>query len=357
MFKSKTVFVVGAGASCEAGLPSGGDLKSEIARVLDIRFDEWGDNLVSGDRKLVETLRRAARDAGDPRGLINPYLQKAWRIRDVVPAAAISIDNFLDAHRGDAAMELCGKLGIVKSILDAERKSKLKPREAGEPDFTLRDLTGTWYVGFLQMLTEGIRKPEVQNIFENVSIITFNYDRCIERFLAQSLADYYELQVAEAQELVAKLRIFHPYGQVGLLPWQGSSGTVPFGSERNDLLALTEEIKTFTEGLDDEHMLSEMHSAISEAEVVVFLGFAFHPLNMELLTPGRETAAQRIYATTLGLSDSDEGVIEDDILRMLGKDELPLYEMQALKPEMAKMTCGDFFRYFFRSISAPPAVG
>lgn len=354
MFKSKTVFVVGAGASCEAGLPSGEALKTNIARILDIRFNDWGSELVSGDYKMVETLRQAAREAGDERANINPYLHKAWRIRDVVPAAAISIDNFLDAHRGDAIMELCGKLGIVKSILDAEKQSKLKPRELGESDFTLRDLSGTWYVGFLQMLTEGVRKGNVESIFENVSIITFNYDRCIERFLVQALADYYDLAPAASQEVVSKLRIFHPYGQVGALPWQNANGGVAFGSEHGSLLDLSKQIKTFTEGLDDQEILSGMHDAIGRAEVVVFLGFAFHPLNMELLTPGYSTAVQRIYATTLGLSDSDEAVIENNILRMLGKDDLELFDQQALKPKMAKLKCGDFFRYFFRSISAPP---
>ncbi|MCD2324756.1 hypothetical protein LQ953_12095 [Sphingomonas sp. IC-56] len=354
MFKSKTVFVVGAGASCEAGLPSGEALKTNIARVMDIRFNDWGSELISGDYRMVDALRAAARAAGDERGNINPYLHKAWRIRDVVPAAAISIDNFLDAHRGDAQMELCGKLGIVKSILDAEKQSKLKPREPGEADFTLRDLSGTWYVGFLQMLTEGLRRGHAHEIFDNVSIITFNYDRCIERFLAQALADYYDFSPSASQEIVSNLRIFHPYGQVGKLPWQIESGGVAFGSDYGNLLQLAGQIKTFTEGLDDQQILSGMHDAVGDAEVLVFLGFAFHPLNMELLTPGYSTAAQRIYATTLGLSDSDEAVIEDDILRMLGKDDLAFFDQQSLKPEMAKMKCGDFFRHYFRSISAAP---
>lgn len=352
MFKSKTLLVVGAGASCEAGFPSGEKLKVEIANILDIRFDDWGSRLVSGDHKMVEAFRQAAREAGDPRENINPYLHKAWRIRDVVPAAAISIDNFLDAHRGDAQMELCGKLGIVKSILDAERSSKFRAHREGDSSFRLNDLLGTWYVGFLQMLTEGITKDDVGRVFENLSIITFNYDRCIERFLCQGLADYYDLTDSEAQNLVSELPIYHPYGKVGPLPWQSNVGAVPFGSDRANLIELSKQIKTFTEGLDDAQLRGGIHDAVGEAEVIVFLGFAFHPLNMELLTPGYATAAQRIYATTLGLSDSDEAVIEDDIQKMLGLDNLAFFDDPSLKPDMAKLTCGDFFRHYFRSISA-----
>jgi len=46
MFKSKTLFVVGAGASQEAGLPTGTELKSIIAEKLDITFDH-GNPLLS----------------------------------------------------------------------------------------------------------------------------------------------------------------------------------------------------------------------------------------------------------------------------------------------------------------------
>lgn len=60
MFKSKTVFIVGAGASCEAGLPSGDTLKERIAELLDIRFNDWGSDQISGDRRIVKALREAA---------------------------------------------------------------------------------------------------------------------------------------------------------------------------------------------------------------------------------------------------------------------------------------------------------
>lgn len=36
---SKTVFVIGAGASKEANLPTGEELKSSISSFLDIRFE------------------------------------------------------------------------------------------------------------------------------------------------------------------------------------------------------------------------------------------------------------------------------------------------------------------------------
>jgi hypothetical protein len=350
MFRSRTLFIVGAGASCEAGLPSGEELKGEIASLLDIRFQD-GYRQTTGDHQITECLREHVRERGGRD--INPYLHKAWRIRDVAPSAAISIDNFLDAHQGDEMIEPCGKLGIVKGILNAEGTSKLRPRERGDNRFNLRDLADTWYVNFFQMLTENVKKADAATVFDNVAIITFNYDRCIERFLVQALADYYDLSEAESQAIVATLAIYHPYGTVGSLPWQTPDHGVPFGSTQTRLLAAAGRVKTFAEGLDDDDLLTKIHDAVAKAETVVFLGFAFHPMNMELLRPGRKAAAQRIFATTLGLSKADESVIEDDIWRMLGKEEMDWADKQGIKPEMADATCRVFFQQYFRSLSAP----
>lgn len=353
MFKSETVLVVGAGASCEAGLPSGEALKGKLAQLLDIRFDEWGSTQMSGDGSICEALRDATRGEDGIGGSLHSLLQKAWRIRDVVPTAAISIDNFLDAHRGDTGLELCGKLAIVKSILDAELASKLKFQgNTAEPRFNLGGLAGTWYVRFLQMLTEGVRRDEAKQVGNNISIITFNYDRCIEHFLVQGLADYFDLTSAEAQAIVASIPIYHPYGSVGPLPWQDRERGIRFGSESANLLSIAKQIKTFTEGMDDEDMLASMHSALVNAETLVFLGFAFHPTNMQLLRPPQETDVKRIFATTLGLSDADEAVIQDDILRMLRKNYSSYLEQEALRPQMAKLECGKFFHHYFRSLSA-----
>ncbi len=50
MFAKKTLIIVGAGASKEVGLPTGEDLASEIAAMLEFRFD-FG-RLVEGDSRF-----------------------------------------------------------------------------------------------------------------------------------------------------------------------------------------------------------------------------------------------------------------------------------------------------------------
>ena len=117
------VLVLGAGASKEVNLPIGTELKSEIARLLDIRF-QHGFQQESGDYQLTEALRLIAATEKEQMGQINPFLYMCWRIRDAMPQA-ISIDNFIDCHSDEPKIAICGKLAIAKAILAAEAKSTL----------------------------------------------------------------------------------------------------------------------------------------------------------------------------------------------------------------------------------------
>jgi hypothetical protein len=100
----KTVFVLGAGASKELRLPTGDELKTSIAKDLDIRFEHFSSK-VSGSDEITEAFRVLAKAEPAQRD-INSYLHASWRIRDAMPQA-ISIDNFLDAHSDDPLRKVC----------------------------------------------------------------------------------------------------------------------------------------------------------------------------------------------------------------------------------------------------------
>jgi len=350
VFQAKTVFVVGAGASCEVHLPTGEQLKGLIARLLDIRFED-GYRMTSGDPRLMEALRRhVAQPDGRP-GNPNALLHKCWQIRDNLDAA-ISIDNFLDAHAGDADLEFVGKLGIVKAILDSEKASKLRPKERGDGRFSMGELKDTWYRSFFRMVSEGVRRSDVNNIFQNVSFITFNYDRTIERVLAQQLHEYYALSEQEAQELVGNLEIHHPYGTIGPLLWQDRHGVGYGDNERANLIACAQRIKTFTQGVDDQADIERIRSLVRDADVLGFIGFAFHPMNMQILNPGGDANVQRVFASVMGLSRSDQAETEGDINELLQGERFFL-PGNGPTIETFEGTCANFFEHFRRSLPAP----
>lgn len=315
------LFVVGAGASKEVGLPIGSELTETIAKKIDIRFDDFGDRLISGEPEIVSALREHVKADDGRAGDINPYLHAGWLIRDAMPQAP-SIDDFIDAHQGDERVNLCGKLAIVRSILEAEENSGLYfgdrdlPRK---PDFSR--VSETWYNRFMQILTDGCQKEQIVTRFESISFISFNYDRCIEHFLFHALQNYYGIEAGEAGEFMGALNIYHPYGLVGHMPWQDRQDATEFGAGISGmtLLRRSQQIKTYTEQIEDDAAISEMRLAVQKADTIVFLGFAFHKQNMTLIKPDKHCKVKSVYATALSISSSDCEVVRAQIVEFVGK--------------------------------------
>lgn len=348
MLSRPTVIVIGAGASFELGLPVGSELKKSISALLNITFPD-GYNQKSGDYQIKELVkdRSIARNEND----WNPILHKCWLLRDALPGS-LSIDNLMDAHRTDEDITFIGKLAIAKAILAAERKSKLF-RDIGDREFTFADVADTWLVPFFQIASEGVARENAASIFENVTFIVFNYDRCVERFLPVALKLYYDLNDSEAAEIAGKVRIVHPYGQVGSISHADSGlDYVPFGSNRYDLSKVAEGIKTFSEGLHNPEQQATITDSIQRAAQVVFLGFAFHPLNMGLMASKSIPAMRKIFGTTVGLSEAAIRAIKASLFttfhkrdtRMGGiKNALELDELN-LEGKTAHVFLTEYFR-------------
>lgn len=345
----KTLYIIGAGASEEANLLTGSQLKKVIADYLDIRF-EYGLDQISGDRKITDALKLSSRQTNLGREDINPYLYAGWRIRDAMPQA-ISIDNFIDTHSGDKKIELCGKLAIVRSILDAEKNSLLHFDETRrDSSLNFSRLEETWYSSFMKLLTENCKKDELSDRMKSIALIVFNYDRCIEHFLYNAIQNYYGITVEEAGRIVNTIEIYHPYGIVGRLPWQSGQG-VKFGAEVSpgQLLELAKQIKTFTEGTDpNSSEILAIRNNILESERIVFLGFAFHRLNLELMSPNNlkkgPLTSTKYFGTAHGISDSDCKLIEAEIVNFKPSKSNSISINNSLK-------CSDLFKEYWRSLS------
>lgn len=154
-----TVFIIGAGASKEAKLPTGDDLKNIISHLLNVQLSP-PSKLTGGDNLIFQALQIFANNIGTPD--ITPYINEALHIRDALPLA-ISIDNFIDAHRYNEKIALCGKLAIVRSILDAEKGSRLYiDTSLNQSNIVFGSLSNTWYVYFFKLLTENCEKNDLK---------------------------------------------------------------------------------------------------------------------------------------------------------------------------------------------------
>lgn len=340
----RTIYIIGAGASHEVDLPVGNVLKDNIAQILRMQFEHG--SFKDGNYDLYQAFRR---HTGNNSKETNEYLEACRHIRNSMPLA-ISIDNFIDSDRGNEKLALCGKLAIVDAILKAERISKLYfDRNRNNPNINFQELENTWYLPFFRTLTENCRCDELPKRFSNITLVIFNYDRCIEHFLHHALRTYYKLSDVDAARTMGNLTIIHPYGTVGSLPWQelASSTVKEYGGEiqTHQLIEYAQRIRTFTEGAHSEP-IANLKIKMKNAERLIFLGFAFHRLNMNLLSYSDVEQYENLseidcYATAYETSKSDQNSISSSISH--------LYKRR-LNMNIENMTCAQLFRDYSRSL-------
>lgn len=289
------VLILGAGASKEVGLPTGEELKSEIARLFREHDMENALNIIAiADDISNDSLEEASR-----------------HIPDSMPQAN-SIDDFINTHADKPAIASCSKFAITRAILDAERKSTLYGLKHNE--FTSFDPTrssDTWFNHFFKILIENCRLDALPSRLRSVGVINFNYDRCAEHYLFNAIQNYYRTGQGETADLLMRnLDILHPYGLIGNLPWMDPEDFTVFGEQRPDNLIhkSSKGIRTFSESTEeDNHRLEEIRTMVNHGSRLVFLGFAFHRINMELLfgKEALEVTPKITYASGYGLSNSN----------------------------------------------------
>lgn len=307
-----TAIILGAGSSKVFGLPLGSELRTKIAKDLDIRFGDFGTSLESGSYQIVEALRAINGPSGD----INPHRRAAVQISQAM-ALSGSIDEYIERHSEDSLKADCAKLAICKSILEAERNSSIFV-DPHRSDFVFSSqATNSWIAYFLRDLTRGFSKLDLKSAFKNITIINFNYDRCLEHFCFNWLQQLYELDHSEAADIVRSIVIYHPYGRIAPLPFENRQNHVPYGGQV-DAIALVEmakRIQTYSEAKTKDAELSNIIERLEDAKSLIFLGFGFHQQNLDLLSINMRHIEVSLdcYATIEGVSEPRWEVYKDRI--------------------------------------------
>ena len=338
MFKPNTVLIVGAGASKEVNLPLGSDLVEEIASLVEFQGDEFTGRLRETTPLVLPMLNYAGRDK------VRRY-QEAARQMIAGMRSAESVDRFIDRNRDDEFIRTLGKAAIVQSIAQAERNSKLSD-DIGAPIRGRSEVDDTWYWTFVKMLLEGSPPPE--KLFDDIAVVCFNYDRCIEHYLTCELMRSYHIDRTEAARLVSRLTIWHPYGTIAPLNTQDPNG-IAYGDDeasRFRCFHLAERLRTFTEKHDGGEMIKAIRARLQAAETVIFLGFGYYGENLELIRPDRPTNIVWILGTGFGLSSSARGIVTSLLQSWSGQTGHPV--------EVTDMKCAELLNYYRMALSASP---
>ena len=255
MVEVETVLVLGAGASCDFGFPTGEELLRQICNMLrNTQSDQY--RVLCELAKYPDTVDRF-------------YNGLARADQPSVDAWLEHNPEFIDV----------GRWAIAMALLEAERRSNLKAKR-------------NWYKRLFRALD-----ANYEDFCENqLKVITFNYDRSLEKYLSDVFPYKYKQEnSADHLKVLKSLRVYHIYGSLGPLEWQcdKKEDAVPYGAtvdyktpaaraivhraarnieipapEKNDIP--TERTRTVL-GL------------IGWAKAVYFLGFGFHEANLRQL--------------------------------------------------------------------------
>jgi hypothetical protein len=307
MITTRTVFVLGAGASMPYGFPSGADLRHGICTLCDnpgSKFSLAAADVLGVSADEVRDFGVALRTSMQP-----------------------SIDSFL-ARRGDLAA--VGKLAIAYEICRREKPEHVTSGGDGDD----------WYLELWRAMTADALAPR-QVVEDQVRFVTFNYDRSLEQLFHGGLVHTYGIGDAEALDIVRELHICHVYGQVGRFETDPYLPGRPFTSvfSNGHLKLAAEGIRVIPEARDDDTEFQTARTWFEWAERICFLGFGFDPLNMRRLgisevamaaashvDPSRRRLS--ITASVKGLTD-----IERDarvVSQMLGASSLNYFDERNL---------------------------
>lgn len=329
MFRNNTTFVIGAGASAEFGLPVGSELARRISRSAILK-NVTGHRPEIGDDTFYHNVVRIWPNAVDR---AKP-LKAARDIHEGIHTA-VSIDAFIHRFPDDLYISLVGKMLIALEIAKAERDSSMWPNNwntlaqgvgtklLNDHQTELINPDDTWIGSFFRILCDGVSDPT--KLGENITIICFNYDRCIEYYLRRQIAAAYRIPLAEAHEIVMRMNIIHPYGTLGELTLNDSGygeGLLSFGAEMDQNIRLEEiakNIRTYTEQTHDITRTLKIHNAIGKSNVLVFLGFGFNNQNLDLLRvkafpEDYDMTPRNVYTTGRGI----EQQVSNTLRRRIG---------------------------------------
>ena len=277
MIKEPTVFILGAGASYPYGYPTGQELREQICSS----FVQDVNAYFAQEKRVDPCIATAFRNA-------NLFTETFFN------SSTKSIDLFLARN---PEFMLLGKWAIIFRLFAAERESQFREY--------IKDRNQDWYSYLFNRLTDDlVRTTDYERFSENnLSIITFNYDRSLEHFLYESISNSFSSIGREnLKEQLNKLGFVHIFGHLSGLKWQDIFGKFEYGKDINfiNVQKVAENLKIIYEEKDNTQ-LQIAQDLVRKAKRIFFLGFGYAKENLEALNITQVIRdEQEIYGTALG---------------------------------------------------------
>lgn len=263
MILTPTVFVLGAGASVPYGLPLGVGLKQLVL-----------ENYTPADGHNANLLFNVTEFSPE---FVGEFVQSLRY------SGLSSVDAFLE-RRAEF-------MDVGKAMMGIE----LFQREASADPWRSIE---SW-LAYLYGHMVGIQLEDFAT--NQVTFVTFNYDRIVEHFLYTSLIHSFGRSAEDTAAVASEIPVIHLHGRLGSLPWQQASDSIPFGATTIDAATMNvfrRDIKVVHEDTADgrDAEFSRAKGLLAKAQRVYLLGFGFGVRNVQRL--GLEALDVPIFAGT-----------------------------------------------------------
>ena len=308
MNRSGTLLILGAGASYPYGLPIARELKQIIAQP-GIDWRKWDSYYYSANSKTWSLLNQFRCD-----------------LHEFGPS---SIDEFVETNK---AYEDVARIEIARAILSAEDRDKLFVQK-----------NGSWY----HLISKVILADLAGNRSPSMRIVTFNYDRSLEFYVARQISIVMAKSFLDACRMVHAYPIFHVNGWMGNLTDDTLYGGGPLYSDSSGSRILDQVVARASKMLrfhsrENLELHDVLQSDFRNKKSIIFFGFGYSSFNLEVLMHERmfDLAGEsgvNIGGTAIGLYDEEIDRISPRLSQLKKKREII---------GIRAMDCEEFFRRY-----------
>jgi hypothetical protein len=267
------VLVLGAGASAPYGFPVARELKEQICSAF--VKDSVATRLLHEGSEISMNVFLEFRDAFHKSG-------------------QSSVDAFLE-HRPEFID--VGKFAIAWCLIPYESEDALFQATGSRG--------GDWY----QYLSEKLNASFDEFGQNRLSVITFNYDRSLEHYLLTTLRYAHGRSYDECAQMLRRIPIHHVYGQISRHPYPDREAR-PYTGDRSKYQYVGYAARGITLLHDEARPeLEAARQLLMTAETICFLGFGYHPINLERLKL-MDSSRWAVFGTAQGAIGGELAALE-----------------------------------------------
>ena len=282
MIKKSTLFILGAVASKPYGYPTGKELRRYICKDFSRNLDY--DEVYSG-YNVAKTITFES--------TINTFTNAFSN------SSIHSIDKFITLNQDFSEV---AKIAIIKKIMSDEQNSRFNE--------DMNDEKEDWYSYFYnEMISEVIKNEEIDKIKENnISFITFNYDRSLEFFIYNSLINSFRTlndRKNKVIELYRQFPVYHVYGKINDFPWESNNGLDYRSMSDGPYERFIDNIRIIYDKRREED-LEKIKALFDKYNRIFFMGFGFAKENLDILSiPEVIKPTHEIFCSAYGLTEKE----------------------------------------------------